>query len=171
MVLADYPRPASLYRVEHGARGGGSPYPGDRGRWAAATGNAGHHGERRFRFEGKVGLARRAAPDGSPGQPEAEEEAQDAPPRRRAPPGPTEKEPEGWSAAGAEGDEEADLAGAFGNRNGHDGDDADPAHEKRNAAQGADGQGQHVEDVAQGLEHLLRVTMVKLLPVAGVRRP
>jgi hypothetical protein len=60
-----------------------------------------------------------------------------------------EEEQRGWCAGRAEGDQQADFAGTFGDGDGHDGDDADAADQQRNAAQRADGHGQHVEDVGQ----------------------
>jgi hypothetical protein len=49
-----------------------------------------------------------------------------------------EEEAEDGAPARAQRDQQADLAGALGDRDGHDGDDADAAHQQRDAAQRAD---------------------------------
>src|SRR5574343_1652886 len=64
-----------------------------------------------------------------------------------------EEKREDGSPAGAEGDQQADFSSPLGDGNGHDGDDADAADQQRDAAQRADGHGQHVEDVGQRRHH------------------
>ena len=62
--------------------------------------------------------------------------------------------PRNSAARCTEGDEQADFTGAFGDGDGHDGDDADATDQQGNAAERADGHGQHVEDVGQRFQHL-----------------
>ena len=103
-------------------------------------------------------------------QAEAEQQANDAAERRERHRF-AEKESEDGPARRAERDQEADLAGALGDRDGHDGDDADAADGERYAAQRADGQGQDVEDVGQGAQHVfLRGDGEVLAAVARLER-
>jgi hypothetical protein len=86
-------------------------------------------------------------------QAEAEQQAHQAAECRKRD-GLAEEEQQDGSPPRAERDQQADFAGAFGDGDGHDGDDADAADQQRDAAQRADGHGQHVEDVGQRAQHL-----------------